>query len=187
MSLQQIGASFTNQPNVSTVCAYANFDLAGGLAKLTGRLFAAFTKHGVPYRFGGDELGTGVLQRSGNPPSFPVANDFAIGASGLLSINFPAIGSTEVGNGYILYVHDPGAALSARRLTSRCLSDRPMRIRRRRESGSPEDQRRCRAGRWLSVLYRGQGPGGWPLPPVLQVLHQGGDGLPRQRGLDPLP
>lgn len=71
---------------------------------VVGNVFGAFG----PYQFTGDELGPKILQPFGSPPVYPHSNDFAIGASGVVSIDLPDnIGNFQVGGGYALYVNSP--------------------------------------------------------------------------------
>jgi hypothetical protein len=94
----------------------AHWDIFGGCLNLqvaevlgiTGNVFAVSTD-GTKYEFNGEELGPGVLQKFGNPPSYPYTEHLAIGASGVVSLSLPDLPSFQVGDAYGLYVDDPAA------------------------------------------------------------------------------
>ena len=77
------------------------------LLSITGNVFGVDTVNGSRYQFTGNELGAGVLQRTGG--TFPYTNHIGIGASGVASLTLPEMPAFQVGSAYALYVDDPAA------------------------------------------------------------------------------
>ena len=107
VTFDSLYASLTNATTYGKFAGCANFSAGFGLVSLAGTAFAVWTKNGNTYQFDGSELPG--LVKSGNPPSYPYTNDFAIGVGGDLGVKFPGLGRVSVGNGYILYADDPRA------------------------------------------------------------------------------
>lgn len=114
LALTALGATFDNtQPNLATLCGFADFTI-GDVATIDGRIFGAFASSGHPYHFTGAELGTtaggqNVIQPGGTSGTYPLTNDFALGAGGTVSLTLPSFGTRQVGDGYALYTDDPPA------------------------------------------------------------------------------
>jgi hypothetical protein len=107
VTFDSLYASLTNATTYGKFAGCANFSAGFGLVSLAGTVFAVWTKNGNTYQFDGSEL-PGIV-KSGNPPSYPYTNDFAIGVGGDLGVNFPVLGRISVGDGYVLYADDPRA------------------------------------------------------------------------------
>jgi hypothetical protein len=106
VTLTGLAAGFEQNPNYLKFGGCLAFNVAQVLT-ITANLFGVETNNGYKYQFTGNELGPGVLKKTGGV--YPVTNHLAIGGSGVLSLSLPNLPSFQLANAYALYVDDPGA------------------------------------------------------------------------------
>ena len=106
VSITGLAAGFRSTPTYNQYGGCVGLSVVD-LLSITGNVFGVDTVNGARYQFNGNELGAGVLQRTGG--TFPYTNHVGIGVSGVASLTLPELPAFQVGSAYALYVDDPAA------------------------------------------------------------------------------
>lgn len=102
VDFEALGVGFKDEPTYSALGGCVVFGAGGGLVKVTGNVYAVFVKGKNTYTFTGEEL-------PGMTRPYLYTEHVGVGVGGSVELDLPVLGSTKVGEGYVLYVDKPAA------------------------------------------------------------------------------